>query len=65
MQSDKTLPATIENYKLVKYDGNGEIFEIVEGGDHKEDKVTFRRPGQPETSYANLPFEPEGNIYVT
>ena len=49
----------VTRFELVKTDAaTGEVFEVLEGGDGKPTVATFRRPGQPPGSYADVPYQP-------
>jgi hypothetical protein len=39
---------------IEKRDANGEVFEVIEGGDGVPTKVTYRREGEPPESYADV-----------
>lgn len=58
--SEPLVPeAEVTRWRLVKTDvETGKVFEIVEGGKDRETVATFRRPGQPPESYAEVPYRP-------
>ena len=50
-----------QRFKLEKFDSNGDLFEVVKGGDDLETVATMRVPGKaPASSYATCPLKPEG-----
>ncbi len=54
MTEETAVVAPKANWRLEKRDAAGEVFEVVEGGDDKETRVVFRRPGEPPESYAQI-----------
>lgn len=58
MQNDRAGVVGVQRMRLEKRDENGQLFEVVEcGADGEPSRVLLRKPGQPASSYARLPFE--------
>ena len=52
---DAQVSGQVKSFKLEKRDAQGGLFEVVEGGEGQQTRVTFRKPGQPPETYADLP----------
>ncbi len=58
---DPIGPKVKERFKLEKFDSNGDLFEVVEGGTDLETVATMRVLGKaPDISYAPVQLKPEG-----